>query len=388
MTKAMAASSPILSLPEPIRHKIYKFILFKKETIPIARPRHAPKSNHLAICRTNSRIYSEALPIFYKHHIFTATDLTRTASILKKSPAALKYMRHLAIRFTELFSEVPDQVIYGTHSELRALCKLLGKRASLTTLLLDIRSKDLLDHDELILGFIRTQNGELPPWIKHLSPIKDLSRLYIQWTRGPVTQLSTVRKAGETMCARMVKDGAKIDDACVDVRIRRRHVLAKNEAGQEIRRRERRLELRMLVETSGKKDLSGTTVRRVRVIPYSWCTACGHFENSSSDCHQAGTMYRGCRSQVASILQLDSDPKAETWAGEPVPTEVEIWNSMKWGGKPLGEYLPEGVTEEEFEKARDWAKEGHELLLMGDKVEGDYAESDFGDTDSLVSFHG
>ncbi|KAF1956653.1 hypothetical protein CC80DRAFT_62372 [Byssothecium circinans] len=374
----------LLNLPLNIRKKIYQFTLNRKKTIEIEyHSRPASASNHLAICRANRQTYAEALPIFYKHHIFSAKNLKQALLILKQSPDALKNIRHVIIHFLELFSDVVDQVVYGTHEELRNLCYFLGEHGHLYSLILQIHHKDLLEHHELILGYLRTKHGELPPWINHVAAIKNLERLCVQWSRGPVSELSTMMLAANTMRARMVSDGPRLDEECVDLRIRRRHVLVQKGAGPAIRTKERKLELRMLVDTSGMENLDCTTVRRVRVIPYCWCTGCGKFEGKGSDqCRLAGTLYQGKREEVGTILQLGAGGAAET-ASFP----DGVWNCLKWGGKPLVEYLPEAVTEEEFQTAKEWAEEGHALVLRGG-VEGEYAESDCGDTDSLISFHG
>jgi hypothetical protein len=69
-----------------------------------------------------------------------------------------------------------------------------------------------------------------------------------------------------------------------------------------------------------------------------------------------------------------------------VPTENHIWDSRKWGSKPFLEYLPQDATAEDFFKAKAWEEAGYDLRPQM-PVEGDYAESDFGDDDSTYSVH-
>lgn len=58
----------------------------------------------------------------------------------------------------------------------------------------------------------------------------------------------------------------------------------------------------------------------------------------------------------------------------------------EWGDRPLQVFLPYHVNVEDFHGMKALAEAGFDLQL-GYKNDG-YVDSDFGDTDSLISVHG
>jgi hypothetical protein len=69
-----------------------------------------------------------------------------------------------------------------------------------------------------------------------------------------------------------------------------------------------------------------------------------------------------------------------------LPYPTGEWDSSRWSNRTLSEILPTGVTEKEYYTAKGLVEAGIMIHAgpTGQHLD-DYADSDFGDTDSLLS---
>ncbi|KAF2242001.1 hypothetical protein BU26DRAFT_610379 [Trematosphaeria pertusa] len=384
-----------LDLPRELRDRIYEFALYygtirisggtgKPGTYKVDRgnKRHV-RPRIVLTCR---QIYQEATRVFYGINTFDFEDVPAAFNFLRDRPEdAVRSIRYLQLSYRH--NNDSDQ------GQFNALCALLQWRCPLRELKLTIHTADVrkILQDESNLE--KTQYQPIPAWVNQVLQVKNLHRLHVHWNFGSRKYIRTALAAARLMRSSMLQTDMAFSDA-QGIQVRLRHVARVG------RQQIRWGELNMMITKDGESELERK--RRVRVLPHSWCNECGafegtllcdcihqvstaclkSFESKCRSCHRCGrpgTMYRGEQHQLPAILKLDPDDTSTTPVGE------DVWDSRRWGGKALKDYLPNYVTEDDFHKAKELANVGVTLVPP---IAGDYANSDFGDTDSLLSVHG
>lgn len=351
--------------------------------------------NVLQTCR---QIYEEAKPILYSRARFSfGADPYNGSSVItvlyfleRTVPFnALKNIRHLEFSMWEkininnttnlLTTTVDGDHVHGEDSNFKKLCFLLASKMHLRHLTLYVHNADKYSSSHKNTIDRSTEpHREVPGWVKPLLAIKRLDRLTLHWEYDDLNCLDRTLKAARLMRTSMIQDGErmKADDGIL---VRLKH--------KEYNPKEKRLSFEMDIDKTGKSR--AMRIRRVKVVPDSECRNCGHYP---------ATRDRNCLCGCISLDPIKAlhdaiRPKEKTPAefNDSIGNqgEEDACETRPWVEKPLREYLPKDVTEEDFHKAKAFRDAGFHLYLWdGKSRRNSYTDSDFGDTDSLNSVHG
>ena len=338
----------------------------------------------IEILMTCRQAYAEAMPLLYSRCSFKFGADLRYGSTIRSAldfltkvipKAAYKHVRYLSFQIQERFeSDGRTTVLFTTSLGIdedkdggEHLAQLFGllKDSQLRHLTLSVvNRRDYFDRLRNNSIDIRSKPYcEVPGWVIPMLAIKNLDNLTLRWTYSDVTCLRRTLVTANLMRSIMLRNG-NIQKAHDGIRIRHRH----NETWSG-KQQDRYLELEMDIDKKGVSHLDH--VRRVKIIPDEWCSSCGFFvpwDSMGRECCNCG------------IPQ-------ETFRGHSEP-----WNGNDWDGRPLQNFLPGNVTEDDYYQAKTFADAGFRLDPDGgwwyvSTVRG-YTNSDFGDTDSLNSVHG
>ena len=118
---------------------------------------------------------------------------------------------------------------------------------------------------------------------------------------------------------------------------------------------------------------------RVRVLPKKWCRDCGIFlERAGCDCDPTRGTERCCLGNVEHIKDIvrfdhgNNAHVAEVQSCSQDFSEDEldrlyghgVWDSRWWRGGSMTDYLPKGVTLENWRYARDLAEDDVCIMLQ------------------------
>ena len=174
----------------------------------------------------------------------------------------------------------------------------------------------------------------------------------------------------------------------IRVRFRHRYVLYPGNPGYARGAGRRRLTLEMAIENGVAK--LGQKMRRVKVNPKRRCNDCGLSEGRTGLVYFGDGAYerRRCCSSSDWVTLDFKDASLRSMGDRDTHDDLHM-DVRRWDSKPLHEYLPPDASDKDFYTAINLEREGCEIQL-GSTVSQprDYSDSDFGDTDSLLSVHG
>lgn len=327
--------------------------------------------NVLRMCR---QIYKEAKPILYSQvrfivvaEVWYYSSFKAVWYFLKEIVPfdSLKNIRYLEFSIEERIHNNVTTTIPCDDDIFKNLCSILANEMHLHHLTINVqnRVRYFSPHRNTIDRSTEAYH-EVPEWVKQLLAIKRLDKLTLQWEYLDVSCLERTLKSARLMRTTMLKNGKDTKDKDCTVRLR-------HNEGQRARLRDRYLEFSMDLDKNGDSHLE--LKKRVKVMPNHWCRSCGRFPSSEHD---------------ICICGLPIGSKLITPGMEeegPVAKHHRPWDSNDWGGQPLQAFLPDGVTEEDYFKAKALAEAGFRLQRSRWNQDMD---SDYGDNDSLNSVHG
>jgi hypothetical protein len=334
----------------------------------------------LSTCR---QAYTEAMPLLYSRCSFefgadpgygssVRSTLHFFAKVIPK--AAYKHVRYLSFQIQERIESDGGTTVLSTtpaggegKGDGEYLIRLftLFKASQLRHLNLSVVNQTKYSHsprnNSIDLGS-EPYRG-VSDWVTPILTIKNLDRLTLRWSYTDVTCLGRALAAAKLMRSSMLKNG-NIWKAQDGIRVCLRH---KKDCGY--RGQDRRLVFDMDIDARGNSHLDH--VRRVKFIPDGWCSSCGSFAASGK------VGYKDC---ACGALK-------KSYRGH-----KGLWTGNDWDGKPLQNFLPEDVTDDDYYQANAFADAGFQLQFHGvcwyETGREDYTDSDFGDNDSLNSVHG
>jgi hypothetical protein len=337
----------------------------------------------MEILRTCRQVYTEAIPLLYSRCSFNFDEDPGYGSTVRSAldfltkvipKAAYKHIRYLSFQIQErIESDGRTTVLSTTQAGINEgkgdgehLARLFGllKASQLRHLTLNVVNQ--LDYfDPLCNNSIDIESKpycEVPAWVIPMLAIKNLDNLTLRWTYDDVTCLGRTLVTANLMRSIMLRNG-NIRKAHDGIRIRHRHHVHWG-----FEKQDRHLEFEMDIDKKGNSHLDH--VRRVKVIPDDWCSSCGSFWDL------VPTKWKWC---TCGALRESSREHSGPW------------NRNDWGGKPLQNFLPKDVTEDDYYQAKTFADAGFRLQLCEEwwqEFTPSYTDSDLGDADSLNSVHG
>jgi hypothetical protein len=407
----------LLHLPRELRDVVYRFALVQDHPlVPIVhRDRNRP-SITLAIFRASRQLYQETVSVFYHRNVFKFRTARDAMWFFNYKPDHVKDIHHLALELGVIIQQLGVHLYHFMvkreqleHENFETLCSLLSTHGELRSMSLNVRGGWTYRPEP------QHMTPQVPGWVAPLLGIRNLHRLSLYWDCGedyPEGKLVEMRTVARLLCAKMLQNGSTMSGA-KGIRILKPHLTADYLKPQmtadslkygKFRIRRRRTELEMSIDKDGYFERK----RRVKVLPSSWCEACGRFEAPPSNCSCGGDlhpcdgilfgydhhvplcdcgqgpsmMYYADKNKLDTMLRL---PSAENGSR---PAEEHAWDNKRWGAKSLQEYLPQGTTEDEFLEAKTLLEAGYILQLHRNCQRCDYSDSDFGHNDSLLSVHG
>ena len=403
MDSTMESHFRLLDLPRELRDNIYSHLVVcgriltswnqEKQMCEFYDSRDATGAYcdppWLTIFQSNHQVYSEAMAVFYCQNVFDFRDIpllghapynTSILAFLRDGlPAnALGNLRRVGLQIEHnLFHESlggkpPEWIDLDALIEfLTAHCNLTHLELAINTDCWDTGTLESLQHGNL------TDNHD-GPWPTSLLRIKDLVGLKVFWryVRADRSSVHRMMHIAKLLRNNMLRNGNLMGSELTGIRVLSHHCYPRMVPMYPTRLQTRRLILHMHIEDG--KSLLPPSTRRVKVLPTRRCEDCGHFDTTS-------TYQQSC------ICGASHEAIIDTKLGKTLP----YWDRVRllWDSKALEECLPEGVTEKDFRTAEKYLEDGFDIQLnkygrpAGVVLPSliDHADSDFGDTDSLLS---
>ncbi|KAF2629972.1 hypothetical protein BU25DRAFT_489378 [Macroventuria anomochaeta] len=361
----------------------------------------------LNICNVNRQVLTEVRPIFYSKTRFSIdvpspipkrNSVALAKRFLEDRPHVLGLIREFEFEVEESYYENGEGYLTGVEPGVfEELCHILATRCHLRYLRVEVWSWMLgnwLGYQESI-NILRQPviPYDIPEWMFQLSVVKDLEELDVYFQHGSPHFARRNIAALKLLRSTMVNGGDALE-RMDGIKLQLMHPPNDNQNHQRV------LCCELWIK-NGHSELGQE--RRVRVHPYSWCKLCGMFlKRNGCDCSpDTGTDHCHVGSsghyQLIAATDLEVSDSADidrssTYANRATVDldhlyGYNIWDSRRWGGGPLKDFLPKGVTEKDFYYAKSLA-DGGVFIALPDYHHGkELAESDFGDTDSLLSLH-
>jgi hypothetical protein len=421
----------LLDLPAELRNRIYEFMVARDEItltyrdpsglIDDQRPIMQGVQNYnrwtdvppmMQICRASRQVHNEVMPLFYaKTTLDFLADYNRpgknsvalATAFLKSRPGSLYMIQRFGIHLDEDMDENSYASIRHISSgELRDLCEWLAYGCRLKYLRLDVFCwvyLEPMEFDAAMANFGKSEpTHSVPDWAIQLAIIKDLERLDAHIDYGGVGLVHRTVAATQFMRNTMVQGGSRML-GMEGIKLQLMHGTWEDRITKK-----RQLSCDMSIE-KGKSILMRE--RRVKVLPYAWCKTCGKFARQwSCECNPVpgeAQCFRGVSGQSKHFVRI----KDEDWTARDTTRSAvldgklhldhitlnslygcDVWDIRRWGGGCIKTYLPEGVTDEDLRYTMSLVKhDDFDPCLPDYHGYSDGMESDFGDTDSLLSIH-
>ncbi|KAF2130057.1 hypothetical protein P153DRAFT_230004 [Dothidotthia symphoricarpi CBS 119687] len=422
-TSNTATAQPcfFFELPPELRNRIYEYVVTLDEHIRIgynddlettskewhyvqtgqiicSLSRSQWHSLYLNICLVNRQLFEEAGQIFWGENTFVFTSFTDALRFLRsKNGTTLSKIRNLGIVFSEEMDEAGIEIDQDMMKALTKFCTLVASKCHLRSLELGIHNDNTPGDTNPHLNPQTPPHKQIATWAHPLLQIHTLHRLRIYWEYKDLVHLPRTLQTAALLRSAMLQNSTTIPPNR-GISVRSRHHLSHSNR----RTPHRALKFEMHLTSTGKTLLPRE--RSTRVLPNAWCTACGRFATlPSCACGAKQTLDTcpTCNDVVhTSFCACGVEARGGVYTADPAGLAQvlnleqvgpvggrDVWDARKWGDGALHEYLSHGVTEGQFFEARALLEGGLRLELPGPLDGEDYAASDFGEGDSLLSLH-
>ncbi|KAJ4384468.1 hypothetical protein N0V86_000067 [Didymella sp. IMI 355093] len=416
----------LLDLPAEMRNRIYEFMVARDEITltyrdsngliddqrPIINNSQTDVRPMMQICRASRQVHNEVMPLFYAkttlcfdadHNRPGKNSVVLATAFLKSRPGSLYMIQRFGIHLDEAMDENSYASIrHISPGELRDLCEQLAYGCRLKYLRLYVCCWVFLEPMEFDAAMAKFGKSEpthsVPDWAIQLAIIKDLERLEVRIDYEGVGLVHRTVAATQFMRYTMVQGGSRML-GMEGIKLQLPHGIREDRLTKE-----REFSCDMDVE-KGKSLL--VRERRVKVLPYAWCMTCGKFARQRGcECNPVAgkaQCFRGVSGQSKHFVRI----KDEDWTAHDTTRSAvlegklsldqttlnslygcDVWDIRRWGGGGIRTYLPEGVTDEDLRYTMFLVKDDDfDPCLPDYHGYSDGMESDFGDTDSLLSIH-
>ncbi|XPS68591.1 hypothetical protein M3J09_000878 [Ascochyta lentis] len=415
----------LLDLPPELRNRIYEVLVVRDEVRldylhlnnqqPIIKVvynvhRQPDVPPMMAICSTSRQVYTECQPLFYakttlyfdvQNDAVVKTSVKLAIAFLKSRPCSLYAIQKLGIYLDENMDTDGHASIQDvTRYEFQIFCDLVASHCNLKFLVVDIwnwADTAPMEFDAAIANFGESElTHSIPEWALQLAIVRDLERLDVRFGYWGVSSVHRSVATTKFMRDTMVQNGNKMQ-GMEGIKLQLGHLKMDGTVPKE-----RYLTCEMDVE-KGQSNLMHE--RRVKVSPHDWCKDCGKFlKRHACDCSpEAGDerCFFGDPERLQDFLRIrdeDWTPNETDNCEAPLAKHTDhdsldalygqdVWDIRRWGGGTIKDYLPEGVTEEDFRYSMSAVKSDFDVYLADYHGCKEGAESDFGDNDSLLSIH-
>ncbi|KZM22551.1 hypothetical protein ST47_g6329 [Ascochyta rabiei] len=237
--------------------------------------------------------------------------------------------------------------------------------------------------------------GDVSEWVKCLSVWNDLEALDVQLRCCSVPLVQRSFAMLKFMRSNMVQEGHTLQ-GMEGIRMQIAHPDVDQGPTHE-----RELMCEISIEKGRPMLLQE---RRVKLLPDSWCKQRGIFLarwkcdcSPGSDWDHRFSCGNDHLEHLVRIPESDWEGRGTLAKGSPKPCVAfekseldylygqDVWDSRRWGGGPFQDYLPQGVSVGDFQRAKSLLEAGVRTWLPAEHER--YPGSEFGDTDSPLSIH-